>query len=205
MQFEVEQALNLDSAWRVIPVLAEAKMPAAKDLPTSIAQITTVQSAKLSRKTNEWGPGVRALHEEIDNGSVRPLPFYAKPGKRLVRLEHHKYPPWPRPVRPAKRSIMFSARYLMLPGRDDYRAGCAYGHAVAWRLQGELGLFGYRAGRGAEGRGPEGGCGGGLGFGGIDQRGIDAAAVHTAHGTASQDGPGINLMPSHSQQHLVSF
>ena len=93
MQFEVEQALNLDSAWRVIPVLAEAKMPAAKDLPTSIAQITTVQSAKLSRKTNEWGPGVRALHEEIDNGSVRPLPFYAKPGKRLVRLEHHKYPP----------------------------------------------------------------------------------------------------------------
>jgi hypothetical protein len=29
--------------------------------------------------------------------------------------------------------------------------------------------------------------------------------VHTAHGTASQDGPGINLMPSHSQQHLVSF
>lgn len=63
MQFEVEQALNLDSAWRVIPVLAEAKMPAAKDLPTSIAQITTIQAAKLSRKANEWGPGVRVLHE----------------------------------------------------------------------------------------------------------------------------------------------
>ncbi len=65
MQFEVANALKLDAAYRVIPVLAEAKMPAAKELPASVAQVARLQAVQLSRKANEWGPGVRLLHQEI--------------------------------------------------------------------------------------------------------------------------------------------
>jgi TIR domain len=90
VEFEVAHALGLDSAWRVIPVLAEATMPLPKELPTSIAQITRLQGISLSRKANEWGPGVRALNQEIIKRGVKKLPPYAHSGKKLIRLQHHE-------------------------------------------------------------------------------------------------------------------
>jgi TIR domain len=91
VEFELAHALKLDSAWRVIPVLAEASMPSPGELPSSISQITRLQAISLSRKANEWGPGVRILHQEITKRGVKQLPIYAKPGKRLVRLQHHEH------------------------------------------------------------------------------------------------------------------
>lgn len=91
VEFEVAHALGLDAAWRVIPVLAEASMPSSRELPASIGQITRLQAISLSRKANEWGPGVRVLHQEITKRGVKQLPMYAKPGKRLIRLQHHEH------------------------------------------------------------------------------------------------------------------
>lgn len=91
VQFEVANALKLDAAWRVIPVLGEAKMPAAEELPAPVAQIATLQAVQLSRKANEWGPGVRVLHQEIDKRGVKRLPPYINPSKKLVRLQHHAH------------------------------------------------------------------------------------------------------------------
>jgi TIR domain len=91
VEFEVAHALKLDSAWRVIPVLAEASMPSPRELPASIGQITRLHAISLSRKANEWGPGVRALHQEITKRGVKKLPLYVKPGKRAVSLQHHEH------------------------------------------------------------------------------------------------------------------
>jgi hypothetical protein len=91
VEFEVAHALGLDASWRAIPVLAEASMPSPRDLPASISEITRLHAIPLSRKANEWGPGVRALHQELNKRGVKQLPLYAKPGKRLIRLQHHEH------------------------------------------------------------------------------------------------------------------
>jgi TIR domain len=91
VEFELAHALKLDSAYRVVPVLAETSMPSPRELPASIGHITRLQAISLSRKANEWGPGVRVLHQEITSRGLKPLPFYIKPVKRLVRLQHHEH------------------------------------------------------------------------------------------------------------------
>jgi TIR domain-containing protein len=91
VQVEVAHAIGLDAAWRVIPVLAETGMPSPGELPESINKITRLHAISLSRKANEWGPGIRALHREINKRGVKQLPLYAKPGKRLIHLQHHEH------------------------------------------------------------------------------------------------------------------
>jgi len=91
VQFEVANALKLDGLSRVIPVLGEATMPDARELPASVAQIATLHAVQLSRKANEWGPGVRVLHQEIDKRGVKHLPIYVNASKRIVRLQHHTH------------------------------------------------------------------------------------------------------------------
>jgi hypothetical protein len=91
VEFEVAHALGLDSAWRVIPVLAEASMPSPRELPASIGHITRLQAISLSRKANEWGPGVRVLHQEINKRGVKQLPPSAKQVGRLIRLQHYDH------------------------------------------------------------------------------------------------------------------
>jgi TIR domain-containing protein len=89
--YEVAHALQLDAAWRVIPVLAEASMPSPRELPAPISQITRLQAISLSRKANEWGPGVRALNQEINKRGVKPLSLRKHTSKRLIRLRHHEH------------------------------------------------------------------------------------------------------------------
>jgi len=91
VQFEVANSLKLGTAYRVIPVLAEAEMPAAGELPDSVNPIAKRQAVKLSRKANEWGPGVRILHSEIDKRGVKRLPPGVHSSRRLVRLQHHTH------------------------------------------------------------------------------------------------------------------
>jgi hypothetical protein len=91
VEFEVAHALGLDSAYRVIPVLAETAVPSPGELPSSVARIATIQAIALSRKANEWGPGVRLLHQEITRRGVKQLPLYVKPGPRMIRLQHHEH------------------------------------------------------------------------------------------------------------------
>lgn len=91
VRFEVANALKQDAVWRVIPVLAEAEMPTAKELPASVARIASRQAVPLSRMANEWGPGLRVLHREIDTRGVKRLPVYVNSSKRIVRLQHHSH------------------------------------------------------------------------------------------------------------------
>jgi TIR domain len=67
VQFEVAHALKLDAAWRVIPVLAEAKMPAARELPGPVAQITRLQAVQLSRKANGLSMARLAGHASLND------------------------------------------------------------------------------------------------------------------------------------------
>lgn len=90
VRFEVANALTMDAGSRVIPVLAEARMPTPKDLPVEISQISTMQAVELSRKANEWGPGVRVLYREIETRGIR-RPSWPSP-KRIIHIQHHRHP-----------------------------------------------------------------------------------------------------------------
>ena len=65
-------------------------MPSPRKLPASVGQITRLHAITLSRKANEWGPGVRALHQELNKRGVKQLLPNMKPGKRLIRLQYHE-------------------------------------------------------------------------------------------------------------------
>ncbi len=90
MRFEVANALTMDGGSRVIPVLAEARMPPPGDLPAEISQISKMQAVELSRRANEWGPGMRVLYREIETRGIRRPPWPSPP--RIVRIQHHRHP-----------------------------------------------------------------------------------------------------------------